>query len=92
MSRSERLFVRRFIITALVILATAGIIQWAKADSNVYDADINYQGQVYGGQVYDEDNNYRGYQSDTGDLYDGDMDYRGRVYGDDDASVILLED
>ena len=93
MNRSERLFVRRLIITGLVVLATAGIIQWAKADSTVYDGDMNYQGQVYGGQVYDEDNNYRGYMADDGDLYDGNLDYRGRVYGDDnDAGVILLED
>ena len=75
-------------IVTLILLAGT-----AQADNTtVYDEDLNYQGQVYGGQVYDEDNNYRGYQTDTGDLYDGDMDYRGRVYGDDDASVILLED
>ncbi len=76
-------------IATLILLAGT-----AQADNTtVYDEDLNYRGQVYGGQVYDEDNNYRGYQSDNGDLYDGDLNYRGRVRGDrGDSSVILLND
>ncbi len=76
------------------VIAVMLLSVWStgNGDSTVYDGDLDYRGQVYGGQVYDEDNDYRGYQRDNGDLYNGDMDYRGRVYGDDDASVILLDD
>ncbi len=81
-------------VVIAVMLSSASLVAQSGPDvySTVYDGDLNYQGQVYGGEVYDEDNNYRGYQTDDGDLYDGDLNYRGSVYGDRDASVILLED